>query len=77
MAGSGLAEVGPDQQAETCESLRTAIQDTQETIRAFDIKSEFLAAFLALIVGVRQWTPLSVRGYRRVVSALAGMSVSH
>lgn len=42
------------QLSETCKCLRAAIIDEQSTIRAFDLKASFLAAFLAAVVGIAQ-----------------------
>jgi hypothetical protein len=44
------------------ESLRAAVQDTQETIRAFDVKAEVLAVALAIVVAVWQWVPMQTAG---------------
>lgn len=41
-----------DQELATMECLRHAIEDTQGTIRAYDVKAEILAALLTLIVTV-------------------------
>lgn len=41
-----------DEELATMECLRHAIEDTQGTIRAYDVKAEILAALLTLIVTV-------------------------
>lgn len=45
-----------EQEIATIESLRHAIDDSQGTIRAYDVKAEILAVLLTLIVGATSQT---------------------
>jgi hypothetical protein len=53
MAGNGIKNINQDiQNKSTLECLQKILDETQETIRAYDTKAEILAILITLVVGI-------------------------